>query len=99
MRGTTLTITFCLMASTALAQAPAAAAAGTGPQPQLIQASLGPGATATARTREPAAAQPAAVPDAAKAAEDEGSRAVPMLLAALALMAGIALRRRDPGAQ
>lgn len=91
-----------MMASAALAQSSAAAPSASVQQaPQLIQASLG---TSTAqaghgRTRDASSlAQPRAAAQAAadKHAAEESSRGagLPMLLAALALMTGIALRRR-----
>jgi hypothetical protein len=96
-----------MMASAALAQSPAAAPSASVQQaPQLIQASLG-ASTAQAgngRTRDASSlAQPRTAVQAAvaKQADEESSRGagLPMLLAALALMTGIALRRWGAGPQ
>jgi hypothetical protein len=105
MHRKSFTIALCMMASAAMAQGGASSpSASAPPAPQLIRAALstGPSAQATARTGDgrPAAAGSAA-PQAAAArpADEESSRSagLPMLLAALALMTGIALRRWGAG--
>jgi len=93
-----------MMASVAAAQSAGGSPSATVQQtPQLIQASLatGPATPGAARARDAAGtpqAHAAASPTAQQAEEDaSGGTALPMLLAALALMTGIAVRRWGGG--
>lgn len=83
MRRTLLTIAFCMIASTAIAQAPAGEAAQAAPSPQLI--------VAVSATPDPSEPKPKAAQEAGD--EPSGRTGAAMLLAALALMTAIALRR------
>ena len=105
MHRKSLTIALCMMASVAAAQSAGGSPSAAVPQaPQLIHASLATGpAPGSGRAREAAdtpQAHAAATSPAAQQAEEDasGGTALPMLLAALALMTGIALRRWGGGA-
>jgi len=105
MHRKSLTIALCMMASVAAAQSAGSPSAAVPQAPQLIQASLatGPAAPGSGRAREAAdtpQAHAAATSPAGQQAEEDasGGTALPMLLAALALMTGIALRRWGGGA-
>ena len=106
MHRKSLTIALCMMASVAAAQSAGGSLSAAVPQaPQLIHASLatGPAAPGSGRAREAAdtpQAHAAATSPAGQQAEEDasGGTALPMLLAALALMTGIALRRWGGGA-